>query len=180
MRNLFLTFILSLISISCFCQSFKIDRNLGFVDSSDNTKSFLIVSADGKNASEIRSLLLGTLSKMFAHPDKAVSTIGDNIVVVNGYNNSLIDNGDTKTTNYCTFNYTYRIEIRDNRIKINAPVLSNFINHYKHGNFQIDKEFGPDMQYKLLTGADNATKSHKFFNDFVKSIKQGINSKDDW
>lgn len=179
MRNFFFIIVI-LISIPCFCQNFKIDRELGFVDSMDHTKSFLIVPADGKNATEIKSLLLGTLSKMFAHPDKAVTTIGDNVVVVNGYNDTLIDNGDAETVNYFTFNYTYRIEIKDHRIKINAPVLSNFINHYKHGNFQQDREFGPDQQYKFLTGADNSTKSHKYFNDFVDSIKQGINSDDDW
>lgn len=180
MKKLFLVTLLSMVSVLCFCQNFKIDRELGFVDSSDSSKSFLVLTAEGKKADQIKDLLIGTLSKMFAHPDKVISTIGDNVVVVNGYNDDLIDNGDAETINYFTFNYTYRIEIKDQRIKINAPILYNFTNHYKHNNYKRDKEFGPSEQYKFLTGADNSPKSHKFFNDFVTAIKRGINTEDDW
>ena len=179
----FLTLLVSFVSISVFAQHFTIDREMGFVNSDDPTKNYVIIIADGKNTSQIKNLLIGTLSKMFNHPDKVISTLGDNTVVVNGYNDNLIDNSENEILeiiNYFTFNYNYTIEIRDGRIKVNAPVITNFTNHYKQGSFEKETVYDDSSKYKFLTGNGNDGKSNKFFNDFLDNIKKGINTDDDW
>lgn len=188
MRHFLLIMLLGLTSIFGYAQKFEITSN-GVFNKEDHSKSFVVIEAQDKTASEIKDVLVNTLSKMYAHPDKVISVVGDNVIVVNGSAPTIFTeygtrqglNGTTSYTTDYSVDYSYRIEIKDNRIRVNAPTFSNLYYTLNYlGKHKTGGPFGQADFFEAVKEAKASSKVDKMMNDFLNCISVGLNTTDDW
>lgn len=164
-------------------------RSTSIVNANDPALNYVVINVPNKKVKEIKDVLISTLSKMYTHPDKVINIVGDNIVVVNGSAidllkvNGMYDglSGKTPYTITYSFDYSYRIEIKDNKIRVNVPSISNVRGKLKmHSKTKIIGPGGQDDFFAAVKESHGAEKVNKMMNDFLHCIDIGCNIKDDW
>ena len=150
-----------------------------------NQKEFIVITAAGKNASELKSSLINILSSLFDHPDKVISTVGDNIVMVNAYDGTGFieygtSNGRSYYTSY-TYSYSLKIEIKNGKIKVNSPSFYNLqpVLHYL-GKEKPLSTYGETEFYESLKKANAELKVETIMNGYIKNIVDGLLKNDEW
>ena len=150
-----------------------------------NYKQFIVVTATGKNASELKSSIINILSSLFDHPDKVISTVGENIVMVNAYDGTGFTkretrNGKPSSTSY-TYSYSIKIEIKDGKIKINSPSFSNLkaTLHYL-GQDRFLGTYDEESFYYAMKEANAENKVESLMNSYIDKIVSGLSKNDDW
>lgn len=150
-----------------------------------NYKEFIVITADGRNASDLKSSVINIMSSLFDHPDKVISTVGDNIIMVNAYDGTGFteyetSNGRSYSTSY-TYSYSLKIEIKDGKIKVNSPSFSNLqpVLHYL-GKDKPLSTYGETEFYESLKKAKAEYKVEAIMNGYIKKIVDGLSKNDDW
>lgn len=163
---------------------FKFDWTKGFTNDSDG-KDYIIITVPGKSTSEIKSSVVSSLSDMYSNPSKVISTLGDNIINVTGYYaKKTFWSSDGDATTYYNFNYNIKIEIKDGKIKVSAPTISNItgireIGYYNAGSSNVDLgEFYTSI--RLRAPSDYQKIFEKLFNPHITNIVKGLSSDSDW
>lgn len=156
----------------------------GLINDSDS-KNFVIITAQGKNVSDIKSSIVSTLSSMYNNPSKVISTLGDNIINVTA--TSAFDIANDVGMFYQRYNFTYniKIEVKDGKIKIDAPSFSN-INRRDVGmlsrtvidsrNMNASNLFADFLEAKAAPTAE----FEELFNSHITKIVSGLSSSSEW
>lgn len=159
-------------------------KTSSFVNASDE-KDFVVIAVEGKSASDLKSSVINILSGMFDHPDKVISTVGDNIVMVNsydatGYTEYTNENGRSYSTSY-TYAYSLKIEVKDGKIRVNSPSFSQLkpVLHYL-GKVKTLSTYGEAEFYDTLHKAKAEYKVENLINSYITKLVQGLSTSDDW
>ena len=155
----------------------------GFINDNDS-KDFVVITAQGKKSSDIMSSVVSTLSSMYSNPSKVVSTLGDNIINATASSKLDIVNIAMIVQRY-TFTYNIKIEIKDGKIKIDSPCFSN-INRRDIGmvskTTMDNKNQNTSDFFNDLSKADKTTMAEfeEVFNSHITNIVSGLSSNSDW
>lgn len=149
----------------------------GFTNISDG-KNYVIITAGGKSASDIKSSVLSSLSDMYTNPNKVISTIGDNIINVNGYARNAFVGQFAGNNVYFSFNYNIKIEIKDSKIKVDAPTFSNITKRevYEGETLGIDYIDTDDLYFQLSLVKNKLIEEQvaDIFNSHITKIVEGL------
>lgn len=144
-------------------------------ENNKNGKDYVIINAQEKNIQQIKESVINSVSSMFSHPDKVISTVGDNIIMINGYSSEdFIGYNDNGVFPF-SFRYSIKIEIRDGRLKFNCPSISDCT--MKDDRISV---------YTLYSHIDhnytNQNSVEKIFNNLLKNIALSVNdvTSEDW
>ncbi len=150
-------------------------------------KDFVIVTAPGKSASDIKSSILSSLSDMYNTPSKVISTLGDNIINVNAYTSNAFEIHNINLPLYFkrySLTYNIKIEIKDGKIKVNTPTFSNIkeeeISAY---NYSVSDTHYLDTQHlyaALYEKEEQQAKVEALINSHITKIITGLSSNSDW
>ncbi len=125
MKNILLVFVMVVVfSVDCKAQDtipkFQLAYN-GFVGVDENSvKHYLVLDVPSKSKKELYSSCLVSLSKMYTYPNKVLSTVENESIVINGFIQSLKDKNDLY--NYQLY-YNINIQFKEGKLKI-EPVIS--------------------------------------------------------
>lgn len=161
---------------------FKFISRLGFYNDVDE-KKYVIISAPGKTAGEIKSSVMSSMSSMYSNPSKVISTLGDNIINVNGFAQNVFEKPFAGNTQYFSFSYNIRIEIKDGKIKLDAPNFSGITRREVYNGYTIDTRTVNEMDMLGdLASSDEAQqlKVTALFNAHINKIITGLSSSSDW
>ena len=154
----------------------------GFLNDTDQ-KDYVVITAPGKSARDIKSSVVSTLSSMYSNPSKVISTLGDNIINVNGYASDAFVTDAVMSYKHYSFSYNIKIEVKDGKIKIDTPSFSrinerdvpllgnaseNYIDTYSLFN-ELSK-----------AGEQYQAKVENIFNAHITKIISGLSSDSDW
>ncbi|WP_454974515.1 hypothetical protein [Capnocytophaga gingivalis] len=164
----------------------------GMIDEKDPSKNYLIYNFEGKTANELYISALTVVTNIYASAKDVVSKVDGKIISINGAESRGICYG--KFIGGCNRRfdliYTMSIDFKDNRIRINTPIIANskgdsFNNNNTYslvgggGMFGTYSTFNKEGKLK-----DESSKNsiEEFFNSLVNTIIKGIENqnKDDW
>lgn len=164
---------------------FKFFRDTeGFYNDTDKN-NYVVISAPGKSIGEIKSSIMSSLSSMYSNPGRVISTLGDNIINVNGYAQDAFQKPFAGNIQYFSFNYNIKIEIKDGKIKLDAPTFSNVKRkEIYQGYYTLDTRYvtAEDMlsDLKLFCDETQQEKMAALFNAHINKIVAGLSSNSDW
>lgn len=164
---------------------FKFDWAKGLVNDTDG-KDFIVISAQGKPVSDIKSSIVSSLSDMYPNPGKVISTLGDNIINVTGYYaNDVFWNVENDIIKIYHFTYNIKIEIKDGKIKVCSPTFSNITERRQSGSYVLGTSHISlsDFFYSLRKSKDSVDFGiilTDLFNAHVSNIVKGLSSNSEW
>lgn len=164
----------------------------GMIDEKDPSKNYLIYNFEGKTANELYISALTVVTNIYASAKDVVSKVDGKIISINGAESRGICYGKfIGGCNRCfDLIYTMSIDFKDNKIRINTPIIANskgdsFNNNNTYslvgggGMFGTYSTFNKEGKLK-----DESSKNsiEEFFNSLVNTIIKGIENqnKDDW
>lgn len=153
----------------------------GFYNDTDQ-KDYVIITAQGKNSSDIKSSIVSTLSSMYSNPSKVISILGDNIINVTAYASDAFQYPFASSLKHYSFTYNIKIEIKDGKIKVASPVFSNILEKEVFMGETIGTNYlDTDKLYTELFFAKEfqQEKVEKIFNLHITRIISGL-SNSDW
>lgn len=158
-------------------------KNIGGFYNDVDGKKYVIITAPGKSASEIKSSVMSSLSSMYSNPSRVISTLGDNIINVNGYTQDAFGKPFAGNTQYFSFNYNVKIEIKDGKIKVDSPNFSNITRKEVCRGYTIDTRYVEE--YSMLGDLELCDKAQQLnvtaiFNAHINKIVAGLSSNSDW
>lgn len=160
---------------------FHFNYKNGFTNISDG-KNYVIITAEGKSASDIKSSVLSSLTDMYANPNKVISTIGNNIINVNGYARNAFIGQFAGNNVYFSFNYNIKIEIKDSKIKVDSPTFSNITKRevYMGETLGIDYIDTDELYFQLYYVKNKVVEEHvaDIFNSHITKIVEGLTNSD--
>ena len=164
----------------------------GMVDEKDQSKNYLVYNFEGKTANELYISVLTALTNYYISAKDAISKVEGKIISINGIESGGICYGNFMGGCNRRFDliYTISIDFKDNKIRINSPLVAkskgdSFNNNNTYslvgggGLFGTYSTFNKDGKLK-----DESSKNsiEKFFNTLVNAIIKDIDNqnKDDW
>lgn len=158
---------------------FEFTKN-GFVNTSDG-KDYVIITANGKSAASIKSSVISSLSELYKNPNKVISTLGDNLINVTGHSKDVftVPFGDNNL--YYSFTYNISIEIKNGKIKVNAPTFSNITERevFNGESLRIDLIDSEDLYFELSRAlAREQSDVADIFNIHITKIVEGLSTSD--
>lgn len=159
---------------------FKFTR-LGFKNTSDE-KDYVVITIEGKSTADIKSSVVSSLSSMYSNPNKVISIIGDNLINVTAYAPNVFIGSFAGNNVYYSFTYNIKIEIKDGKIKVDAPAFSNITARevYMGQTLRNDYIDTSDLYYELSkTLEQKQAEVANFFNSHITKIVSGL-SNSDW
>ena len=161
---------------------FKLKGIGGFCNDVDKNK-YVIITASGKSASEIKSSVMSSLSSMYSNPSRVISTLGDNIINVNGYAQDAFQKPFAGNTQYFSFSYNIKIEIKDGKIKVDSPNFSTIIRKEVCNGYTTDTRYVEE--YDMLGDLELCDKAQQLkvaalINAHIDNIVAGLSSNSDW
>lgn len=158
----------------------------GFFNVNDG-KNYVVITAEGKTTSEIKSSIMSTLSGMYTNPAKVISTLGDNIINVTAYASDAFMRPFLDSFNHYSFTYNIKIEIKDGKIKIDSPSFSGIIKQNIFKGRTIDTDYvTTDKMYddlyfsKEIDHLKEQEKVENIINSHITKIVSGLSSNSDW
>ena len=148
---------------------------------------YVIVTAPGKSASDIKTSILSFLSDMYNTPSKVISTLGDNIINVNAHTSNAFEIHNINLPLYFkrySLTYNIKIEIKDGKIKVDSPAFSNIkeeeISAY---NYSVSDTHYLDTLHlyaALYEKEEQQEKVEALINSRITKIVNGLSSNSDW
>lgn len=189
MRKIFL--LLSILFPFLLHSQFILTKD-GMVDEKDQSKNYLVYNFEGKTANELYVSVLTVLTNYYVSAKDVISKVEGKIISINGIQNKGICYGNFMGGCNRRFDliYTISVDFKDNKIRINSPVVAKskgdgFNNNNTYslvgggGLFGTYSTFNKEGELK-----DESSKKsiEEFFNTLIKSIIEGIDNqnKDDW
>lgn len=186
-------FFLTFLAFSNFAFSqFVLTKN-GCVNSEDETKNYIVYNFEGKSAEYLYNQCLSTIIKMYVSGKDVVSKVENTTISVHGLEEKGICYGNVMggCNRRFDLSYTFSIEFKDNKIKINGiNVLDSRGDSYNPKNtyslvggggmFGTYSTFGKDGKLKDKKSKESI---ENFFNPIVKKILEDLNNSannDDW
>ena len=164
-------------------------KHQGFV-ASDSTSTFVVIEFPNKSKKELYTNTLTYLNSIYGNPEKVLSTVENESIIVNGLTESI--KGSLDWYKYPMF-YRIIIMFKDEKIKL-EPIITNLTeitgtgteNKYYVSNTDSPKEVEINciwMESKKNNGyflfRDELKLSiDNWFNSYVKSLKKGIKNND--
>lgn len=155
---------------------------VGFYNDLDKNK-YVVITAPGKSSSEIKSSVMSSLSSMYSNPSRVISTLGDNIINVNAYTQDAFGKPFAGNTQYYSFYYNIKIEIKDGKIKVDSPSFSSITRKEICRGYIIDTR--TVEEYSMLGDLELCDKAQQqkviaLFNAHIDKIVAGLASNSDW
>lgn len=154
----------------------------GFYNDVDGNK-YVIIVAPGKSANDIKSSIMSSLSSMYSNPNRVISTLGDYIINVNGYAQDAFEKPFAGNTQYFSFNYNIKIEIKEGKIKVDSPNFSGITRKEVYRGYTIDTRYVEE--YSMLGDLELCDKAQQqkvaaLLNAHINKIVAGLSSSSDW
>lgn len=151
------------------------------LNASDN-KDFVVITYEGKTASELKTIVINTLSTMFNHPDKVLQSVGENVIMINSYADKCFTYcGKKGDLTHYSFNYSIKIEVRDGRLRVDAPSFSNFMGEFNYLGITKDMgPFGESFFWWAVGEAKAQTKIEDLANVYITKLVNGSSSNEEW
>lgn len=163
---------------------FKLDSKVNGIYNDTDGKDFVIITAEGKSASDIKSSIISTLSSMYTNPSNVISTLGDNIINVTAYASDAFIKPFGDTNMYYSFTYNIKIEIKDGKIKVDSPSFSNITERSVFMGQTLDisriDTIKMYMELFLARAKGQAKDFENIFNSHITKIVSGLSSNSDW
>ena len=154
----------------------------GFFNDTDG-KDYVVVTAEGKSTSDIKSSLMSTLSSMYSNPSKVISTLGDNIINVTAYVSDVFQYPFASSLKHYSFTYNIKMEIKDGKVKLDTPSFSNILEQEVFMGQTIGTEYldtkGLYMALFFAKELEQA-KVESLINSHITKIVSGLSSNSDW
>lgn len=189
MRKIFL--LLSILFPFLLHSQFILTKD-GMVDEKDQSKNYLVYNFEGKTANELYISVLTALTNYYVSAKDVLSKVEGKIISINGIEQNGICYGNFMGGCNRKFDleYTMTIDFKDNKIRINTPIIGktkgdSFNNNNTYslvgggGMFGTYSTFNKEGKLK----DENSKKSiETFFNVLVQNIVKSVKSqdKDDW
>lgn len=122
MKKLLLIIPVLLISMYVNAQEFVLTSN-GFMDSANLEKDYVVVPFDGKKQQEIFDLALAAINKVGTIRINGLNKVEYSQISVNGILPHVSHRGALGKRWYFDMNFNITIEVKDNKLKINAPQI---------------------------------------------------------
>lgn len=164
----------------------------GMVDEKDPSKNYLVYNFEGKTANELYISVLTALTNYYVSAKDAISKVEGKIISINGIESGGICYGKFMGRCNRRFDliYTMSIDFKDNKIRINAPIIANskgdsFNNNNTYSLVGGGGMFGTYSTFNKegkLKDENSKNSIEVFFNSLVNTIIKGIENqnKDDW
>ena len=163
----------------------------GMVDEKDPSKNYLVYNFEGKTANELYISVLTALTNYYVSANDAISKVEGKIISINGIESGGICYGNFMGGCNRKFDleYTMTIDFKDNKIRINTPIIAKtkgdgFNNNHRYslvggGAFGTYSTFNKDGK---LNDENSKNSIENFFNTLVNAIIKDIDNrnKDDW
>ena len=156
--------------------------DIGFKNNFDG-KDYVVITADGKSSVDIKSSVVSSVSSMYSNPSKVISTIGDHIINVTAYAPNVFIVPFAGNNVYYSFTYNIKIEVKDGKIKVDAPSFSNITARevFMGQTLRNDYIDTSDLNYYLSkTIEQKQTEVADIFNSHISKIVSGLSSNSDW
>ena len=154
----------------------------GFINDTDQ-KDYVVITASGKTSRDLKSSIISTLSSMYSNPSKVISTLGDNIINVNGFASDAFVTDAVISFKHYSFTYNIKIEVKDGKIKIESPSFSKIIERdVPLIGSATDKYIDTSSLFKELSKAGDQyqAKVEEIINTHITKIISGLSSNSDW
>ncbi len=117
--------------------NFKLTTSGAFA--SEDGQDFIVVTFEGKTAHQIFQMLCVNVSKLYKNPKEVMSVVDDASISVRGYDSKVTYIKDLIQTYDVGGYYKLDFEIKDGKVKVNAPVIEEnlvrSINQAKEKNY---------------------------------------------
>ncbi len=150
-------------------------NDFGFSNNQDSTRAFIVFVFDGKNASTLKSSILSKLSSIYNSPKDVINKIGDNIISIDGYASRVFTYKDEYL---CDILFTMTIEVKDNKVRYNNPVIRKM--KMDSGIIGL-LDFDENQTYKIIKESTDGTNAVlNFFNSLISVLNNSIKKGEDW
>ena len=198
MKNilLFLLFVLFATVINSFAQTtidsvrFYIKDTSGVLKA-NNTDNCYVVEFSGKSASELYTNVLSSIATLYKNPDKVLSKVDNVSITISGTaldvpvpkDASEIDSVFPQENNYYGFDYTFSLQFKDGKIRINAPVIDVesilWANIFNGGKYKLVAPQFAGIHFN--NSSDKITISfQKYLNELIQTIIKKSETVNNW
>ena len=129
--------------------SFKLTTSGAFA--SEDGQDYIVVPFEGKNAHQIFQMLCVNVSKLYKEPKQVMSVVDDASISVRGYDPKVTYIKDLLQTFDIGGYYKLDFEIKDGKVKVNAPVIEE--NLVKSINQARERDFSKMVRSWVKDGA---------------------------
>jgi hypothetical protein len=98
---------------------------IGFVDSKDESKSYIVIEFTGKTQGELFKAAQIYLSSLYANPKEILSVIDNEVISVKGMNSNAIKAKTGFVVNHFDVEYIIKFMFKDGKIRVDSPVPFN-------------------------------------------------------
>ena len=120
-------------------EGFVISKN-GYFEAT-NGEDYIIYPFNGKNAHEIYQIICTNVAKVYDSPKDVMSTVDDTSITIHAFTGNMIPQSSFMGIKYFYEGlYNIQIEIRDGRVKANAPIFGKLTGQMKSLGGGIPKE----------------------------------------
>lgn len=180
MKKIILTLALCMPFLA-FSQAFKLTP-IGFVNSSDTSKKYIVIEVPNKSSQELFKTSLLYFTSKYNSPKDVISKVEGSAITINGFQQNTIRQNGTATP--FDINYTIAFQFKDGKIKIDAPTFR--LNTGLRTMYLVYTGFSINGQESGIYGKNGKVKSEKaiidlemFFNDYLGKYNKELLSKSD-
>ena len=160
---------------------------MGFVNPETPGKDYIVQEFPGKTQQEIYDAVVSYLYSIYVNPDVALSLAPNSSITINALASGAVPINSLYS---CDMRYTISLQVRDGRLRINAPNIVSMAQPYSGEEFYI-VGFGP-LQCFVFNGIFNKKGKLKnetafaavqaFFNGYISKLINGTlsGSDEDW
>lgn len=160
----------------------------GFVNPKTPGKNYVVYEFPGKSQQEIFNATVSYLYSIYVNPDVVLSLSGNNLITINGLGKNAIQ---TDRKSFYDIKYTISIQIREERMRINAPYIVSMDNPnnapYNYSEFYIvGLGYFKNGVFNKKGKVINETalfSIETFFEDYISRLRNGIfsgSNEEDW
>ncbi len=157
----------------------------GFINLDSPDKNYVVYEFEGKNQHEIYDAAMAYLFSIYVNPDMVLSSSNNSSITINALSTSAIQFAKKV---YCDIRYSISLQIKDGKLRINAPHVVSMRNTALNMNCFIQ---GRELFYKtcvfnLKGKLLNEMALHSlesFFEKYISDLLDGIqtqNNSDEW
>lgn len=113
---------------------FKLQENSNFINVLDG-KSYSVITYDGKSQSELYSMILTSITKLYNSPKDVISKVENEIISVNGICTDYVIVKTPGMKMHFAFKYILKFQFKDGKVRIDAPIVSQMISQYEPSSY---------------------------------------------
>lgn len=164
---------------------YKFDENYELCIDSINGSEYYVIPFPGKTAKELYSMVYSNVAYVYAHPDKVISGLPGEYMIINGYADKVYSATVPRGLQYLNFMYRIDIRFKNGRIRVNIPHIEDFF-----FGVEDDEQFHKNDRYgrnAYFSVNPEAIESVLFNIDYIANIliygdlnKMDKKEQDDW